>query len=230
VTARAYPILVDDKMSEEEDTKEVKRKRTADRHSKEYSDKRKVENKEKTRPVLGALVSRKLAYLMKDWSMDTADQVLLEVMAQYPDPDKRKKRVKLEPSKPLKVDMKEEEIDINPALYDDILVRRIQHEANLSDEKLPIILALAAMRGREGIDEKGFDDILKRTPMQTANKEHSRFLHLSDIEVLKAQLKAIAKVHFSVDLSTRDSHAHMQLLVSFWDKDRSVSFAVIFYL
>jgi hypothetical protein len=115
VTARAYPILddLDDKMSEEEDTKEVKRKRTADRHSKEYSDKRKVENKEKTRPVLGALVSRKLAYLMKDWSMDTADQVLLEVMAQYPDPDKRKKRVKLEPSKPLKVDMKEEKIDIN---------------------------------------------------------------------------------------------------------------------
>jgi hypothetical protein len=57
---------------------------------------------------------------------------------------------------------------------------------------------------------------------------HTSLLHSlsSDIEVLKTQLKAIAKVHFSVDLSMRDSHAHMQLLISFWDKYRFISFAI----
>lgn len=59
-------------------------------------------------------------------------------------------------------------------LLEHIIVRRIQAEGNLSDEKLPVVLALAGMRNDEDFD---IDGIVKSTPMQSTNVSHAKELH-----------------------------------------------------
>jgi len=112
------------------------------------------------------------------------------------------------------------------ALLQDILVRRIPSEAIISDEKLPIVLALCSFRDSlhdtQLLDtaslEKLMDSIVKETPMQTTNVTRSRALHQADILQLTDMFSSIPKVHFSVDLSSRDKKEHLQILISFCNK------------
>lgn len=61
-----------------------------------------------------------------------------------------------------------------------IIVRRIQEEAHISDEKLPIVLALATLLNKPFYD---VERIAQQTPMQTTNVQRAKHLHEADITI-----------------------------------------------
>jgi hypothetical protein len=102
-------------------------------------------------------------------------------------------------------------------LLDQLIVRRIQLEASISDEKMPVVLALASLRDSVRTRRKTpIDAIVSATPSSRTNGRHVKLLNDSSAQLLKKELASVSRVHLSVDLSTRDSMTHMLLYTSFW--------------
>jgi len=91
-----------------------------------------------------------------------------------------------------------------------LLVRRIQNEAAISDEKVPIVLALACLWQKV---EVSFHRPLKT--MQSTNVRHNADLSLADLDLLRSELAEATTVHFSIDMSERDNQPHYQIILSY---------------
>lgn len=107
------------------------------------------ERKESQRPRVSAEVWEQITYLKKLWNLDSANAVLKQGLSSFPTGEKRRQINKVieKDDDTNSETSSEESIDQDEInLLKDLIIRRIQFEGNISEEKLPLVIALGELR------------------------------------------------------------------------------------